>query len=313
MATNQTEAFITFAAKTSEFPNDQLQSNSNSTPTTNTPSPRSTPLKLVVPQQEEIKGLEFYMKKHMVSNEEEPIILNEMINNNKIIPDFDFENKLKLHVRAPQTTYKINPEKSQKLPIKIRFEAMDSAVDLQEILENRMGIDLICVVDVSGSMSSERKLYLVQETLRKMISLMTEYDRLALIVFNHEAKKVFPLRQISQNNSELFSDFINSLNSSGGTNINNGVSLAMELIKHRKYKNPITSVFLLSDGQDQVSYSLKTIQDTLNSIEESFTVHSFGFGRDHDADLMRDIAKTRGGNFYFVDDLQTIDECFLDA
>ena len=87
----------------------------------------------------------------------------------------------------------------------------------------------------------------------------------------------------------------------------------MELIKHRKYKNPITSVFLLSDGQDQVSYSLKTIQDTLNSIEESFTVHSFGFGRDHDADLMRDIAKTRGGNFYFVDDLQTIDECFLDA
>ena len=313
MATNQTEAFITFAAKTSEFPNDQLQSNSNSTPTTNTPSPRSTPLKLFVPREEEIKGLEFYMKKHMVSNEEEPIILNEQFNNNKIIPDFDFENKLKLDVRAPQTTYKINPEKSQKLPIKIRFEAMDSAVDLQEILENRMGIDLICVVDVSGSMSSERKLYLVQETLRKMISLMTEYDRLALIVFNHEAKKVFPLRQISQNNSELFSDFINSLNSSGGTNINNGVSLAMELIKHRKYKNPITSVFLLSDGQDQVSYSLKTIQDTLNSIEESFTVHSFGFGRDHDADLMRDIAKTRGGNFYFVDDLQTIDECFLDA
>lgn len=314
---NQTgEAFITFAAKTSQFPTNHSQAHSTSTQTTNPPTPklRSTHLKLVVPHEEEdMKGLDFYVSLYSASNQEEPIVPNEKTKNNTAIADFDFENKLKLDVRAPQTTYNLNPEKSQRFPVKIRLEAMDSAVDQQEILDNRMGIDLICVVDVSGSMASEKKLNLVQETLRTMISMMTEYDRLALIVFNHEARQIFPLRQISQKNSQLFADFINSLNSSGGTNINNGVSLAMEMIKHRKYKNPITSVFLLSDGQDQVSNSLKTIQTTLNSIEESFTVHSFGFGKDHDADLMRDIAKTRGGNFYFVDDLKTIEDCFLDA
>lgn len=44
---------------------------------------------------------------------------------------------------------------------------------------------------------------------------------------------------------------INSLYASGGTNICSGLDLAVKTIKDRKQLNNVTSVFLLSDGQDK--------------------------------------------------------------
>lgn len=37
----------------------------------------------------------------------------------------------------------------------------------------------------------------------------------------------------------------------GGTNINSGLQLALKTIRDRKHVNKVTSVFLLSDGQDK--------------------------------------------------------------
>jgi uncharacterized protein with von Willebrand factor type A (vWA) domain len=43
---------------------------------------------------------------------------------------------------------------------------------------------------------------------------------------------------------------VNQIWDRGGTNIAAGMEMAFKTIKDRKYKNPITSIFLLSDGQD---------------------------------------------------------------
>lgn len=43
------------------------------------------------------------------------------------------------------------------------------------------------------------------------------------------------------------------------------------------------------------------------------TIHSFGFGKDHDPELMNEIASMKDGNFYFIEDLTKLDECFIDA
>jgi hypothetical protein len=45
----------------------------------------------------------------------------------------------------------------------------------------------------------------------------------------------------------------------------------------------------------------------------NFTIHSFGFGKDHDPKLMNEISKLRDGNFYFIEKLDLVDECFVDA
>ena len=52
-------------------------------------------------------------------------------------------------------------------------------------LAKRAGIDLIVVIDVSGSMRGT-KIALVKDTLYFMISQLKEYDRLSFITFNEK-------------------------------------------------------------------------------------------------------------------------------
>jgi len=57
------------------------------------------------------------------------------------------------------------------------------------------------------------------------------------------------------------------------------------------------------------------VRDLLANYEfnDIFTIHTFGFGSDHDAHLMQAIANMKDGNFYFIEELHTIDECFVDC
>lgn len=48
-----------------------------------------------------------------------------------------------------------------------------------------------------------------------------------------------------------FSNNINGLFASGGTQIMSGLELALKTIRDRKVPNKVTSIFLLSDGQDK--------------------------------------------------------------
>jgi hypothetical protein len=39
---------------------------------------------------------------------------------------------------------------------------------------------------------------------------------------------------------------INSIQARGGTNIENGMHMAFSVLRHRRYKNPVAAIFLLS-------------------------------------------------------------------
>jgi hypothetical protein len=45
----------------------------------------------------------------------------------------------------------------------------------------------------------------------------------------------------------------------------------------------------------------------------NFSIHSFGFGKDHDEKLMTNICSLKDGNFYFIKELATLDEAFCNA
>jgi len=147
----------------------------------------------------------------------------------------------------------------------------------------RTSVDLICVIDVSGSMSGE-KIELVRETLRFLIETLTPSDRLSLITFNSGGNRICPLRTVTQENMVGFSANINGLIASGGTNIMSGLSLALKTIRDRKTPNKVTSIFLLSDGQDKGAE--EQLREALKKPENAelgvFSIHSFGFGTDHD-------------------------------
>lgn len=97
---------------------------------------------------------------------------------------------------------------------------------------------------------SGEKLELVKKTLIQLGEFLGEQDRIALIEFESSARRILPLTCFSKKNKSKIESAVKSLYASGGTRIGSGMSLAYQIMKERVHKNSITSIFLLSDGQD---------------------------------------------------------------
>jgi uncharacterized protein YegL len=61
----------------------------------------------------------------------------------------------------------------------------------------RSNVDLICVLDVSGSMSGQ-KIQLLKETMKFLVETLTPSDRLCIITFNNWAKRVCTLKALTK-------------------------------------------------------------------------------------------------------------------
>ncbi|KAF7055963.1 hypothetical protein CFC21_063427 [Triticum aestivum] len=127
-----------------------------------------------------------------------------------------------------------------------------------ESVSSRAPLDLVTVLDVSGSMKGA-KLALLKKAMGFVIQTLGPNDRLSVIAFSSTARRLFPLRQMNVNGRMQAMHAVNSLVDGGGTNISDGLKKGAKVIEHRRLKNPVCSIILLSDGQD--TYSVPTFDD----------------------------------------------------
>lgn len=250
------------------------------------------------------------VKQPAVFNDDEELLPELVKEKVKETKPYDLENNLLMEIKAKQKTIQLNAKDVQLLPVVINIKTKE----LDEEQEgDRSPIDLVCVIDISGSMAGD-KIDLVRQTLTSLLEVLNERDRLCLVQFDDRAERLTPLLRNSKKNLEVFMSMINSLDSRGGTSIHTGMDLAFRVFKERRASNPVSSVFLLTDGLDggaDKRVSQKLIEHKL--LETNFTINCFGFGRDHDEDLLNNISKLKDGGFYFIDKLDTVDECFASA
>lgn len=188
---------------------------------------------------------------------------------------------------------------------------------------SRAPIDLITVLDVSGSMSGT-KLALLKKAMGFVIHNLGPSDRLSLIAFSSTARRLFPLRRMTESGRQDALQAVNSLTSNGGTNIADGLRKGAKVIEERKEKNPISSIILLSDGQDtytifptagvmhqaQPDHQSLVPSSIRGSSGHQVPVHVFGFGADHDSVLMHSISEASGGTFSFIEAEAAIQDAF---
>lgn len=220
------------------------------------------------------------------------------------------EKILDLKVSLGSNSIKLDKEKSTKIPILVSI----SETQIDEEKTEDASIDLICLIDCSGSMDGH-KLAEVQKSLIYMVELMSENDRMALVSFNSEATVLNSLRICTlENKRGRLRTNITDLRAMGGTNIVGGLNKALKILAKRDTKNQVASVFLLSDGND--NYEMEGLDYVLKSFEEkigNFSIHTFGYGEDHNPDLMTKLAQKKEGSFYYIQDLKRVDEAFIDC
>ena len=198
-----------------------------------------------------------------------------------------------------------------------------------DIINKKSNVDLICIIDISGSMKNQ-KLKLVKDSLKSLISFMDQKDRLALVLFNDKATEYLKLSFLTPETKKNYMSKIDKITSRGGTNILSGLEKAVNILKEEKLKEGnninnisneesemrVKSLMLLSDGNDndyndvEIAEGLKKLTKGFNL---SFTLHTFGYGEDYDPKIMSRLASLRDGSFYMIEQLDKVQDCFVNA
>ena len=166
--------------------------------------------------------------------------------------------------------------------------------------DKKCNADLICVIDVSGSMMG-KKIQQVKESLKILLDVMDEKDRICLILFESSAQNYFNLNYLTKVNKKILIDKINQIRAYGGTNILSGLKIAIDVIKKQcNNEKNVSSILLLSDGCDNQLNDIElaeAVKNLTKGLGLSLTLNTFGYGDDHDAKIMNKLASIRDGSF----------------
>ena len=183
-------------------------------------------------------------------------------------------------------------------------------------VEKISNADLICVIDISGSMSGT-KIELVKKSLKILVQLMDKNDRICLILFESEGEKYFDLSYLTEETKKILYSKIKTISARGGTNIISGLEKAIDVLmndKDKKKSNRSSSILLLSDGCDNYYSNEAEICEKLKELTKgkylNFTLNTFGYGDDHDPKIMKGLASLRDGTFFYVEKYEKVADYF---
>ncbi|KAL5515927.1 hypothetical protein EMCRGX_G001172 [Ephydatia muelleri] len=197
-----------------------------------------------------------------------------------------------------------------------RWDLLPQLVNVKAPLfepETRVPIDVVAVIDVSGSMAGS-KLERVKKTLLFVIGQLKECDRFSLVTYDTNVYLKFELIKMTQDKA-IATSTVEAIRAGSSTNLCGGLLKGMEEIAYNSgsEKAKVQSVLLLTDGlanqgvrtKDGILAEMMRIQnpqgEKVAKQEFDGTVYTFGFGADHDAGMLAAISTQGGGVYYFID------------
>lgn len=174
------------------------------------------------------------------------------------------------------------------------------AEDIEQ--EEREPLNLVFLIDVSGSMFSDDKLPLVQKAFTMLTDTLTEDDRISIVTYAGEERVV--LKGTSGADKDKIKEAINSLEAGGSTYGEAGINRAYELAEKNFIKNGNNRVILATDGD--LNVGLSSEEELTELIEEKresgvfLSVLGFGTGNIKD-NRMEALADHGNGNYSYID------------
>jgi Ca-activated chloride channel family protein len=170
--------------------------------------------------------------------------------------------------------------------------------------ENLPPMNLVFLLDVSGSMESPDKLPLLQKAFRLLTAELRPEDRVAIAVYAGAAGVALP--PTPGNEKQTILKAIDDLQAGGSTAGAQGIQLAYRLAGEHFVEGGNNRVILATDGDFNVSIS--SDGELVRLIEEKrkagifLTVLGFGTGNLKDA-KMEKLADKGNGNYAYIDGL----------
>ena len=183
--------------------------------------------------------------------------------------------------------------------------------------ELRAPIDLIAVIDRSGSMQGQ-KLNLVLQVLRFVLIQLQSRDRFAIVAYDERVEEVVPLSHVEAANHLTSRAKIDQIQAGSSTNLSGGLIKGMNIMNERELKKAdVASILLFTDGMANSGItdtrSIITAMENIYAGKKSFSVNTFGFGRDHNVHMLKEISRVGNGLYYFIQSPEQIPEIFTNC
>lgn len=170
---------------------------------------------------------------------------------------------------------------------------------------NQPPLNLVFLVDTSGSMNSEDKLPLAKKALNLLIDQLDKDDHVSIVAYAGSAGEV--LAPTDGAKKTKIRTALDALSSGGSTAGGEGLALAYRLAQENFNKGAVNRVILLTDGDFNVGIDdpekLKDFIAEKRKSDVYLSVYGFGRGNYNDV-MMQGLAQTGNGTAAYIDTMQ---------
>jgi Ca-activated chloride channel family protein len=170
----------------------------------------------------------------------------------------------------------------------------------------RPNVNLVFLIDVSGSMDSPTRLPLVISSMKELVNELNGADRVAICVYAGAAGTVLPPTSCDDKNAIIAA--LDKLSAGGSTAGGAGIQLAYRLAEQNFDPQAVNRVILCTDGDFNVGVTNRgdLIDLVTNKAKSGVYLTVLGFGMSNFQDgTLKQLSSKGNGNYGYID---TIDE-----
>ncbi|MBP3234224.1 MAG: VWA domain-containing protein [Eubacterium sp.] len=189
------------------------------------------------------------------------------------------------------TKYGFNANDDYKSDAQFTGSEVNKALEMYKSnKDNGKDIIAVFVADCSGSMYGD-PINQLKSSLSNGMQYINENNYVGLISYSDDVTIEVPIAKFDLNQKAFFQGGINGLTATGSTASYDAVVVAMKMIEEAKKSNPDAKamIFLLSDGCQNVGYSMNTITPALT--ESKIPVYTISYTSDADTDAMKKLSE----------------------
>lgn len=186
-------------------------------------------------------------------------------------------------------------------------------------VEARRELDMVVVLDRSGSMADAGKITHARQAVLNLLSRLSETDRFALVSYSDDVQRHGGLLPITPANRATLERIVRGIQPGGATNLGGGLQEGIGQLAESQKNGRLSRLILISDGLANRGVTDPLALGTMASVaaERGYAVSTVGVGLDFNEHLMTSIADKGAGNYTFMESAsafaRVFDKEFRDA
>jgi len=174
----------------------------------------------------------------------------------------------------------------------------------------RAPVNLVLVIDRSGSMDESGKLEYAKEAAKRIISGLGSGDRIGIVAYATDVQLLYPIQFLT--NKENAISVVDSLYATDSTNLSGGLTAGIDQLRSLERDGYVNRLILLSDGLANVGITQvgQLTPIASQAAEGGIHITTMGLGLNYDENLMMNLAEYGAGNYYFIESPSQLSSIF---